>query len=322
MLKLLPESKPRKPWAWTANNEARANDLLAVFEELRRWWPLTARQAYYRLISSNRVKAPHWHKHGNVEKGRVDVYASILRVLKHMRLAEKLPWDAITDEHRTVSPKVGFADTREFLISELDNFCSGYRRCLAQKQGKYIEVWIEKAALFHIVEPIVTQYCRRTVVCRGYNSVTFLADFYQRATQALMQGQEPVVLYYGDFDPSGVDMFRASIKTLTGEMGLCSTTFYRGGINPDQFHLLESDPVPIKPTDSRAKAFVEEHGTVAYELDAFHPSQLERLVFDDLYSLTDMEAVREDLEQEERDKARLQYIKGAVVDYLVEAIVE
>jgi hypothetical protein len=47
---------------------------------------------------------------------------------------------------------------------------------MAQKQGNYIEIWIEKAALLHIVKPVADDFCRRVVVCRGYNSITFQED--------------------------------------------------------------------------------------------------------------------------------------------------
>jgi len=64
----------RKPWRWTPLNKARAADISAVFNELKNWWPLTERQAYYRLISSDRVNQAHWFQHGNTEKPMVDVY--------------------------------------------------------------------------------------------------------------------------------------------------------------------------------------------------------------------------------------------------------
>ena len=65
---------------------------------------------------------------------------------------------------------------------------------MAQKQENYIEIWIEKAALLHIVEPIADDFCRRVTVCKGYNSITFQAEFYKRAQEALGFDQQPVVL--------------------------------------------------------------------------------------------------------------------------------
>jgi hypothetical protein len=72
----------RKAWAWTQLNKGRADDLPDIFEEMADWWSLTARQVYYRLISSHRINQSHWCKNGNAEKVRVDVYQALIRTLK------------------------------------------------------------------------------------------------------------------------------------------------------------------------------------------------------------------------------------------------
>ena len=51
--------KDRKPWKWTKLKESRAADVLVVMHEIKDYWPMTVRQIYYRLISSNRTKQPH-----------------------------------------------------------------------------------------------------------------------------------------------------------------------------------------------------------------------------------------------------------------------
>lgn len=113
-----------------------------------------------------------------------------------MRIDEHLPWDALADEHRMLSGKVGFENPQEFIEQELENFLSGYRRCLAHRQDHYIEVWIEKAVLYHIVKPVVNKYCRRLVCCRGYNSITFQADLYNRALEVLIAGDNNADCFY------------------------------------------------------------------------------------------------------------------------------
>ena len=210
----------RSPWKWTDLNNARSEDLLAVFNKLRKWWPLTDRLAFYRLISSNLSKQDHWRQFGNPGYPFCDYYKAVSRMLKWMRIDEKLPWRAITDEHRIVTDKLGFENKEQFIDQELNGFLDGYGRCMAQKQAYYLEVWIEKATLLHIVKPIANKFCRRVVVCRGYNSVTFQADFYQRAMEAIGFAQTPAVLYFGDWDPSGVNMLHAAIQTLEDELGL------------------------------------------------------------------------------------------------------
>ena len=297
LLTLNKDTRSDRKWSWTNRNESRADDIFFVAKELRRWWPMSVRQIYYRIISSDRIKQDYWLW----KNKQVDIYKALIRTLKWMRIDEKLPWNAITDEHRLTTPKIGFSNTNEFINSEIDNFLSGYARCSAQRQDNYIEVWIEKGTLLHIIKPIADHFCRRVVVCRGYNSVTFQSEFYKRAVEAIGYDQRPVVLYLGDWDPSGVNMIYAAIQTLYEELDLTNVDYYRVGINPEHFNAIPAEPIPIKPKDSRSKRFVVDHGSAAYELDAFHPEQLQKLVRDAIVKFTDMIAYEENLHQEQRD---------------------
>lgn len=311
LLTLNKDTRSDRKWSWTKRNESRADDIIFVAEELRPWWPMTARQIYYRLISSDKIKQGHWLW----KNKQVDIYQALVRTLKWMRIDERIPWNAITDEHRMTTPKIGFSDTNEFIDSELDNFLSGYARCAAQKQDYYIEIWIEKSALLHIIKPIVDDFCRRIVVCRGYNSVTFQSEFYNRAVDAMGYAQKPVVLYLGDWDPSGVNMIYAAIQTLQEELGLSRVNYCRVGINPEHFNAIPADPIPIKPSDPRAKRFVMDYGSTAYELDAFHPVQLQQLVKDAIIEFTDMNVYEQNLRQEQKDRGMINELKSDVMDF-------
>jgi hypothetical protein len=279
---------------------------------LAEWWPMTARQVYYRIISSDAVKHDHWYWNGE----RVDIYKAIVRTLKWMRIDDKLPWTAITDEHRSTTPKIGFTDVRQFVDQEMRTFLEGYGRCMAQKQERYIEIWIEKAALLHIVKPIADEFCRRVVVCRGFNSITFQTMFYDRATEAIGMDQQPTVLYFGDWDPSGVNMTYAAMQTLTDELDLYGVEYYRAGINPEHFEMIAADPVPIKPGDTRSKRFVEQYGPTAYELDAFHPRQLQELVRKSIVEFTDMTEYDENEAKEKNDFEHIYLLKHKVKKYM------
>lgn len=72
-----------KPWRWTALNEARAADVISIFENMKDYWPLTDRQAYYRLISSDLINQRHWCKFNDSAKGPLgDIYQTLTRLLK------------------------------------------------------------------------------------------------------------------------------------------------------------------------------------------------------------------------------------------------
>ncbi len=300
----------RKPWSWTDRKEGRAENLLHLINELEEYWPLTVRQVFYRLISSALIKMGHWFWKGK----RVNAYTAIGRTLKWMRIDDRIPMEAITDEHRIMTQKVGYTDPKQFIATKLHYLGNGYSRCNAQKQKRHVEVWIEKATLLHIVEPVADEFCRRVVVCRGYNSVTFQAAFYERAMEAISYGQIPTVLYFGDWDPSGENMILAAMETIEKELGLKGVEFVRCGINPDQFHEIPADPVPIKMTDTRSKKFIEQYGSTAYELDAFHPKRLQELVRESLEAFTDLDAYQEQLEQGAQDKKDLKQWVSKVKD--------
>ena len=316
MLKLLNDGpNGRKPWAWTATNSARAEDIKTIIFKYLKNWPLTERFVHYRLISSKLLEGSHWHKYGDSKRALVDVYSVIIRTLKWMRIDDRVPWKSITDEHRLVTPKIGFEDVHGFVSQELRGFLSGYRKCVAAKQRYYIEVWIEKNTLVHIVKQIADEFCRRTVVCKGYNSLSFQADYYNRATAALMRDQIPVILYFGDWDPSGCDMPYAIMKTL-GELGLTKVDIYRCGINPEHFAGLQAKPIPLNPKDPRTKKFIEQHRTTAYELDAFEPDDMQKLVRESLEAFTDMDILEEDQEQEEEDYDYLDELSNDVEEFI------
>jgi len=93
-----------------------------------------------------------------------------------------------------------------------------YKRNRWENQEIYPEVWIEKKALIGVFEDV----CHRNRVslnpCKGYPSLTFLEEARERFEQAQSRGQEVVMLYFGDYDPSGEDIPR-SIKDTLARMG-------------------------------------------------------------------------------------------------------
>lgn len=315
----------RRKWVWTDTNSARGQDVVEILKKYRDHWPMTERSIYYRLISNSCINKQHWRKNNNPDQPRIkDLVGALGTLLKWLRIDEYVPWRAIVDEQRLLTDKAGYSSPDAFVEEEMDYLLNGYRRCMAKRQEYYIEVWLEKQTLLHIVKPVTDKYCRRLMCCKGYNSITFQNDFFNRANDAIGMGQKPVVLYFGDWDPSGENMIYAAAQTLIDEMGLFGVDFYRCGINPEHFHLLQEnpDPVPIKNKDSRARRFVESHGATAYELDAFEPDDLKKLVEDSILAFTDMDAVKQDQEDEQHDREILEQVKQETISFMKELISE
>lgn len=306
----------RKDWSWTKKQESRADDVLKVLDEFKAYLPMTLRQIYYQLL--HYTDAPHWKRKHKGEVKSIDIYSALGRVLKWLRIDERIDRDVVIDEHRIITAKMGFTDSESFIEREIDNLGYGYSRCNAQKQPRHIEVWLEKAALLRLVEPVADEFCRRVVVCKGYGSVTFQTQFYKRAIEALHLDMVPTVLYFGDWDPSGENMIYAAMQTIHDELGLSGIDYYRCGVNPQHFGMIMKNPVPIKATDSRSKSFVKRHGSTAYELDALHPEQLKTLVQESIIQFTDMGAYDQNKEQEQDDRTFIFQWREQVKDYALE----
>ena len=161
-------------------------------------------------------------------------------------------------------------------------------------------------------------YCLRTVVCKGYKSVTFIADFYRRAEKAIEQDQQPIILYFGDLDPSGVQMLEATRETLESELGLEGVEFRRVGLNPDQvkkFNLLH-DPEAVKLSDTRSSAYIKKYGELAVELDAIHPGTLAQLTRDAIEQVIEMDFFREHKELEKKDTRTIGDLRSKVLKFI------
>lgn len=297
-------AKPkRRKWSWTPYQEERCATVLLITDSLKDYWPLTLRQVYYQLVSQ-----------GYIENTR-SAYTQLSTLLKWMRIDDRLPWDCIEDRTRTVTDKRGYENPMEFIEENLNYLFQGYARCRVQSQERYVEVWIEKDGLLRIVKDVVRPYCLRAVVCRGYQSVSFIADYYNRAEQAKMRGQTPVILYFGDLDPSGVQMFEATQETLENELGLTGVQYRRCALLPEHIakHNLPLNPDAIKKADTRYRTYQVKYGDVAVELDALHPQILEQLIETAIRQELNMENFNNEVTQEKHEQAQMRAFRQDAV---------
>lgn len=278
--------------SWTKNRKQQADNILDVVEDLHDYYPLTLRQVYYRLVAAQ------------VIENTKSKYNDLSKVIKQMRLDKMLPWDVIEDRTRRVSGKRGYTDAGEYLREKVDSMgYTGFSRCMVQGQEKYIEIWVEKDALSRVFEDVAWDYCIRCVTCKGYQSISFLKAYRERAQKALDNNQEPVVLYFGDFDPSGVQMFEAAQNSLENDFGIHGVRYKRIALNLEDIknYNLPNDPEAVKKTDKRYQAFVDQYGEYAVELDALHPRELKTIAVEAVEGELDMEVAQYQIELGEKD---------------------
>lgn len=108
--------------------------------------------------------------------------------------------------------------------------------------------------------------------CKGYPSLTFLYDASIRFKEAFENGKEPVIIYFGDYDPSGEDIPR-SIQENIRLMGV-GVRVERIALMKHQVIAWKLPPAPTKKGDSRTTNW---NGLGQVELDAITPEKLSEL---------------------------------------------
>ena len=153
-----------------------------------------------------------------------------------------------------------------------------------------------------VIEPICNSLDVPFFSCRGYTSQSEMWRAAQRLRRYDSCGQTPVVIHLGDHDPSGIDMSR-NIKDRL-RIFRANVEFTRIALNRDQIDRYGPPPNPTKVTDSRASAYMAEHGDESWELDALDPAEMETLIEKTILSFRDEKRwrVQKSLEQIGRDR--------------------
>lgn len=294
---------------FNGDNKNLAAAIITIIDEWREFWPLTVRQVYYQCVVRS------------VVPNRQNEYARVSRVLTTLRRSELVSWSAVEDRTRRTTAKRGVRAVDEYIESSLDTFLQPgyYGRCYIQNQEKYVEVATEKDALSSILEDAVWYYCTRLNVVRGQVSASMVKSMADRFDRAIMLGQEPVLVYLGDLDPSGVAIPKALVRNLEEHHGI-SIQLVRAALNPDQIELYSLPPSldAAKQTDPNYKTWLVEYGEdqLPVELDAIPPDILKGVVTNALDSLYDMSEVEEQKQIEAEERKLLRAMRVEVMDFI------
>jgi hypothetical protein len=243
----------------TKSKRRTKNDIeqlkLAIYEVVKQHKPMTVRQVFYQLVSR-----------GAIAKSENEYKSTVCRLLVDMRRDGTIPFDWIADNTRWMrKPR-----TYHSLQGMLELTHETYRRSLWDNQDCYVEIWLEKDALAGVLTPITGQWDVPLMVTRGYPSVSYVYE----AAIAMQAQQKPAYLYYfGDHDPSGVDINRFVEKQIREIAPDVELHFERVAVNPWQIIDMKLPTRPTKKTDSRSKGFVGE----SVEVDAINPDVLREL---------------------------------------------
>ena len=173
-----------------------------------------------------------------------------------------------------------------------------YRKNKWENQPYYPEVLIEKKALQKIFEGPCKRWKVSIGACKGYPSLTFLHDMSERLREAEQNGKEPIILYFGDYDPSGEDIPRSIQENLKRFLGF-EVELRRIALSEDQVKEWRLPHAPVKQSDSRTANW---DGLGQVELDAVKPEKLIELCDSAISDLFD-EQLFDELEEQEETEA-------------------
>lgn len=227
-------------------------------------------------------------------------YNQLSRILVHARMAGLVGQNVIEDHTREVKIPSVFDDVRDILKAAVSSF-----RLDRQKDQKvYLEVVVEKDTLSGIFYPETAYYGVRLNVNKGNDSVTALRKCAQRLIDAYNKGHELKILYFGDFDPSGLAMVERTRRDLkTFNVPDCEVKFC--GVTLEQAKEYGLRPLPVKKGDKKAPKFIKKYGHECFEIDVLGSSVLRKMVEDEIRASIDLDMFYAVRDEEDKLKARV-----------------
>jgi hypothetical protein len=193
------------------------------------------------------------------------VMQRVYRLLLEARKRGRIPWEWIVDETRALERTSTWADPAEYARC----VARSYRRDFWDQQPIRCEVWSEKGTVRGVLQPVLDHYAVGFRVMHGFSGATTLYDVSQDD-----DGRDLIVLYVGDFDPSGMFMSEEDLPNRLSEYGGDHITLKRIALTREHVRGLPSFPATDKRKDPRYKWFVRNFGKRCWELDALDPNDL------------------------------------------------
>lgn len=240
-------------------------------------------------------------------------YKRVVGAMKQARWDGDIQFEQFSDNDRAMigetkaeeTTKDEKVDTAKWAI---DYYMKTYKKNRWENQDYYPEVFIEKKALQNVFQKPCDRLNVALGACKGYPSLTFLNEAAERFKTAEANGQIPIILYFGDYDPSGEDIPR-SIEENISRLGV-DVEVRRFALMEEQVVSWGLPPAPTKQGDSRSANWT---GLGQVELDAVKPEKLRVMCREAIESIFDEDLHDELIETEAEE--RVIYIKE-VKDYI------
>ena len=250
---------------------------------------LTIRGLHYQLVSLGMINTQRHYKR-------------VVGAMIKARREGLIGYHYFSDHDRETLGETSYEETSiedavEMGKSRIKLWMEYYRKNRWENQNYYPEVFIEKKALQGVFEPVCNQWDLALNPCKGYPSLTFLKDAADRFEEAIDEGKEPIILYFGDYDPSGEDIPRSIADNLYKDFGV-QVEMRRVLLMKDQVIKMGLPPAPSKTTDSRNNNW---DGLGQVELDAVRPEVITEILRDAIEEIFDRD-LHDELKQTEAEE--------------------
>ena len=230
-------------------------------------------------------------------------YKRVVVAMIDARWNRVIDFDQFSDLDRAMVGETMFKET--ILDDEIDEakkqikaWMHSYNKNRWENQPYYPEIFIEKKALQGVFSDICKDWNIGLGACKGYPSLTFLNEAANRFhLSGIHYGKKAIILYFGDYDPSGEDIPR-SIEENMVKFGV-DVEVRRIALMQDQVLEWNLPPAPTKLTDSRTANW---DGIGQVELDAVKPEKLIQLCEDAIIDIFDKELHLELLDKEKDER--------------------
>lgn len=239
---------------------------------------VTLRQLHYRLVSAQ------------VIPNTTSAYKTLSARTAEARRDGWFP--SLVDRTRAIH-RPAYADDP---LSEIKFLAHSYRRDRTEGQEHALYIGVEKNGLVAQLESWFAGLGIPILALGGYSSQTFCDVV---ASDVARDGRDSILIYGGDFDPSGEDIER----DFEDRTGFCFAEVVRVALTPEQVEEHKLPPQPGKASDTRAGTFMARHGKlIQVELDALPPDVLQSLYREAIERYWDRSIFEAVLEQEDRER--------------------
>jgi hypothetical protein len=230
-------------------------DLIEVmYTEAEAAQPITGRGIGYKLFTRKLIAS----------MSRKDM-AGVYRLLRLARERGRIPWHWIVDETRAIERVNVWDDPAEYVQA----VARSYRRDFWNQQPVRVIVISEKGTVRGLLSPVLDHFGVGFLPVHGFNSATNVHDLSEDD-----DGRPLIILYVGDYDPSGMFMSEVDLPKRFAEYDGHHITVRRIALTPEHLNGLPSFPAKEKRKDPRYKWFVTNYGDRCWELDAMDPNDL------------------------------------------------